>query len=260
MIKLNEIEDILNIIKSCSKIALKYYNKDDVEVSFKSDHSPITKADLEISKLATISLKRNFKNDVIISEEKKIKDNEFNCDRFWLIDPIDGTKEFINKSGNFTINFALVILGKPVFGIICQPTTSSVWYTFNNKSYKIVDTFNIEDASIINASYFNEKKPKLICSSNNIASGLENWIKLIKPISIKNIGSSLKFCLMAEGKFTIYPRNLPTMEWDTAAGHSILKCAGGNIFTLNGIELYYGKKNFKNKNFVAFGKKREISL
>ena len=254
MIKLNEIEDILNIIKSCSKIALKYYNKDDVEVSFKSDHSPITKADLEISKLATISLKRNFKNDVIISEEKKIKDNEFNCDRFWLIDPIDGTKEFINKSGNFTINFALVILGKPVFGIICQPTTSSVWYTFNNKSYKIVDTFNIEDASIINASYFNEKKPKLICSSNNIASGLENWIKLIKPISIKNIGSSLKFCLMAEGKFTIYPRNLPTMEWDTAAGHSILKCAGGNIFTLNGVELYYGKKNFKNKNFVAFGK------
>ncbi len=254
MIKFCEIKKILNIIKSCSKIAMKHYNNNNLKVSFKDDYSPITRADIEISEVATEKLKKIFQNDVIISEEKKIKNTEFNCDRFWLIDPIDGTKEFLKKSGNFTINFALIVLGKPIFGIICQPTTSSVWYNFEGKSYKISNSFNIEKSFMIEASQFNEKKPKLICSSSNYETGLESWIKLIDPINTKYIGSSLKFCLMAEGKFTIYPRNIPTMEWDTAAGQSILKSSGGNIFTLNGLELYYGKKDLKNKSFVAFGK------
>ena len=89
----------------------------------------------------------------------------------------------------------------------------------------------------------------MICSSTNLKSGIKNWLNMINPLKISDIGSSLKFCYLAEGKFDIYPRSIPTMEWDTAAGHSILKASGGNIFTTNGLELYYGKNNFKNNNY-----------
>ena len=93
-----------------------------------------------------------------------------------------------------------------------------------------------------------------------LKSGIKSWLNIIKPLKISDVGSSLKFCYLAEGKYDIYPRSIPTMEWDTAAGHSILKASGGNIFTTNGLELYYGKNHFKNGNFIAFSNYKNFPL
>ena len=258
MISYNEIKKIIDIVRECNEIALKHFYDKNLNVRIKEDYSPVTNADLEISKLASIKLKKLFPNDLIISEENYSDRIKNKNKRFWLIDPIDGTKEFINKSGFFTINFGLVFNNEPVFGIITQPTTSSTWYNYNNKAYKISKSFEINDSKELKPKYIDLSKLNMICSSTNYKSGLKKWLDTIKPIKIEDIGSSLKFCYMAEGKYNIYPRTIPTMEWDTAAGHSILKASGGNIFTSNGLELFYNKQNFKNQNFIAFGKFKKI--
>ena len=260
MIKYDEIKNIIKIIEECSAVALTFYKKKHLEISIKDDNSPVTKADLEISRIATNKLSEMFPNDKIISEENVINLNEVDMTRYWLIDPIDGTKEFITKSGFFTINFALISNNKPVFGIICQPTTSSIWFNNNNKAYKIEKTYNILDAKELKPKTINYNKLNMICSSTNLKSGIKNWLNMINPLKISDIGSSLKFCYLAEGKYDIYPRSIPTMEWDTAAGHSILKASGGNIFTTNGLELYYGKNHFKNDNFIAFSNYKNFPL
>ena len=252
MIKYHEIQKIIEIIRECSTIALKFYAQENLEVSIKNDNSPVTKADLEISKIATNKLSEIFPNDKIISEENITYLNKVDKNRYWLIDPIDGTKEFIAKSGFFTINFALISNNNPIFGIISQPTTSSTWFNNNNTAYKITNSYNIKDAKKLKPKTINYDKLNMICSSTNFKSGFKSWLNIINPLKIIDIGSSLKFCYLAEGKYNIYPRSIPTMEWDTAAGHSILKASGGNIFTTNGLELYYGKNNFKNNSFIAF--------
>ena len=152
MIKYNEIQKIIEIISECSTIALKFYAQKQLEVSIKNDNSPVTKADLEISNIATKKLSEIFPDDKIISEENITHLSKVDKNRYWLIDPIDGTKEFIAKSGFFTINFALILNNKPTFGIISQPTTSSIWFNNNNTAYKITNSYNITDAE--------ELKPK----------------------------------------------------------------------------------------------------
>ena len=157
MIKHDEIKKIILIIKECSAIALKFHKQKNLKISIKDDNSPVTKADLEISRIATNKLSEIFPNDKIISEENITHLNNVDMDRYWLIDPIDGTKEFITKSGFFTINFALILNNKPIFGIICQPTTSSIWFNSNNTAYKISKTFNIKDAKKLKPRIINFK-------------------------------------------------------------------------------------------------------
>ncbi len=260
MIEYENIKKVIDILKECSDVALKFHKQKNLEISIKDDKSPVTKADLEISRIATNKLYEIFPNDKIISEENITQLSKVDMGRYWLIDPIDGTKEFITKSDFFTINFALISNNKPVFGIICQPTTSSIWFNNNNTAYKILKTFNIKDAVELKPKTINYNKLNIICSSTNLKSGIKSWLNIIKPLKISDIGSSLKFCYLAEGKYDIYPRSIPTMEWDTAAGHSILKASGGNIFTTSGLELYYGKNNFKNNNFIAFSNFKNFPL
>ncbi len=254
MIKKSKLIKLINVAQSCSVIARDYFYKlKQNKIYLKNDKSPVTSADLEINKLAITELKKLFPNDIIISEECK-KKVEFNLEeKFWLVDPIDGTKEFIDGSENFTINFALIHLNQCVFGLIAQPCTNTVWFTFKKKSWKIKDSYDIKHAKIIKCKKFQKEKIRLIASKNHFDSELKAWINLINPTKIANVGSSIKFCKLAEGQYDVYPRNLPTSEWDTAAGHSILKYAGGNILTTNGLELYYGKNKFRNGRFVAVG-------
>ncbi len=252
MIKKKQLVSLLTLAEECSSCAKQYfysnnYNKFDL----KNDRSPITKADLEVNKIALKGLKKIFPNDLIISEESFKNPIKNSKNRFWLIDPIDGTKEFISGNINFTINFALIFLNKAVFGLIVQPCKNIVWYSYKNKSWKIENSYNFSDSYPIKTRNFNTKEIKLISSKNHADSELEHWIELINPKSKITIGSSIKFCKIAEGEADVYPRNNPTMEWDTAAGHSILKFAGGNVFTNNGLELRYGKFNLKNSSFVA---------
>ena len=223
----------------------------------KDDYSPLTSADLEVNDIIINGMQSIFPNDIIISEENYNSSFSSNYEKFWLIDPIDGTKEFINGNENFSVNFSLINFNSPIFGLVAQPSTKTVWYNFNNKSWKIKDGFDIKNSEQIKCKNIIQDNFKVIASKNHTNIKLDDWIKLIKPSDVINIGSSIKFCLIAEGFADIYPRNTPTMEWDTAAGHSILKSAGGNILTENGLELAYGKTEFKNKNFVAIGKTKK---
>ncbi len=259
MIKKKEIIQLLKIAKSCCECAMYYFNSIQREqFELKKDNSPLTKADLQVNEIATKGLSKLFPMDQIISEENISKNLTSEVDKFWLIDPIDGTKEFINGNENFTVNFGLINFNKAIFGLIAQPYTNNVWYTFDQKSWKIKNTFNISDAKEIKCSQIDLSKSRIIASKSHGNQDLETMMNILKPKEILNIGSSLKFCLLAEGIADIYPRNAPTMEWDTAAGHSILKNAGGNVLSENGIELNYKKAEFKNKNFVAFGKTNKI--
>ncbi len=255
MITRFKLKKLIELSKSCSECAMYHYNSSErLNYKYKKDKSPLTKADLAVNKIAVNGIKNIFQNDQIISEENF---NEFRGKlnkKFWLIDPIDGTKEFIFGNSYFSVNFALIYLNKVVFGLIVQPVTNCVWFTYEHKSWKIDGSFDIERSYQIKASVVKPDNIRLLATKNHGNIDLENWIKIVKPIKRVSIGSSLKFCYLSEGLFDIYIRNTPTSEWDVSAGHAILKNAGGNVFTENGLELQYGKVNLKNKIFIATGK------
>ena len=256
MINSKQLINMINLAKECNLCAMSFFRQlDNTQVIFKKDESPLTKADIEVNKIAINGLKKNFPNISIVSEELESSHNFLENDKpFWLVDPIDGTKEFINKNPNFTVNFALIKNNLPVFGLIAQPFTDTIWYSFRGKAWKIEKDYKIEKSEQIQCSKINYNKISTFSSSSHRSKELEDWITLVKPQKDINIGSSIKFCHLAEGKADLYPRTSPTMEWDIAAGHSILKAAGGNVYCDAGLEMRYGKVNFKNTNFLAFGK------
>ena len=254
MINQENILAIIELIRKCNECAVFHFNNMS-KISYKNDFSPVTKGDVEVSEIAVSGLKNIFPNTSIISEESyRSKQNFYVANYFWLVDPIDGTKEFINKSENFTINFALIKNYSSIFGIISKPITGQIWFNFNSRAFKLDKDQNFKKAKQIYCNNFNYKQIKTVSSFSHRGKNLENWINLVKPKSQENLGSSIKFCMLAEGVADLYPRNSPTMEWDIAAGHSILKAAGGNILTESGMEIQYGKADFKNKNFLAHGK------
>ena len=260
MINKNKIIKIIELAKKCNECALHHFKEfDNKLISYKNDNSPLTNADIEVNDIAVTGLKKLFPSVKIISEEHYKSNDEFkNKKYFWLIDPIDGTKEFISKRPNFTVNFALIKHNSPIFGLIAQPTTGTIWYNFDNKSWKLDKGQHFKNSKRIQCSDINYKKLRTLSSFNHRSNELEDWMSFVKPISDKDIGSSIKFCYLAEGKVDFYPRTSPTMEWDIAAGHSILKSAGGNVISASGVEIKYGKMKFLNDIFLAHGKTQNI--
>ena len=256
MISERKIIKLIDLARKCNLCAMFHFkNLDRTQVDYKEDLSPLTKADIEVNNIAVEGLKKLFPDIEIVSEESKNSHNSLKNNKvFWLVDPIDGTKEFISKSPNFTVNFALIKNNFPVFGLIAQPHTDTVWYNYDNKAWKLEKNYKFENAKQIECSTINYSKITTLSSLNHRTKELENWMSLVKPFKDIDVGSSIKFCYLAEGKVDIYPRTAPTMEWDIAAGHSILKAAGGNLYCDNGFEMQYGKIDFKNPNFLAFGK------
>ena len=260
MITKNKIIEIIDLAKKCNECALDHFKEfDDKSVSYKYDNSPLTNADIKVNDIAVAGLKNLFPSIKIISEELYNSENFFkNKKYFWLIDPIDGTKEFINKSPNFTVNFALIKNNSPIFGLIAQPTTGTIWFNFKNKAWKLDRDQDFKSSQRIKCTEINYQKLRTLSSLHHRSKELEDWMTFVKPISDQDIGSSIKFCYLAEGKVDFYPRTSPTMEWDIAAGHSILKSAGGNVISDSGIEIKYGKMKFLNDIFLAHGKTQNI--
>ena len=260
MITKNKIVKIIELAKKCNECALNHFKKfDNKSISYKDDNSPLTEADIKVNNIAVHGLQKLFPNIEIVSEEFYNSKQIFkNRKYFWLIDPIDGTKEFINRSPYFTVNFALIKHNSPIFGLIAQPTTGTIWYNFNNKAWRLNKGQDFKNSQKIQCKEINYKKLRTLSSFNHRSKTLENWISFVKPISDQDIGSSIKFCYLAEGKVDFYPRTSPTMEWDIAAGHSILKSAGGNVISDSGIEIKYGKMKFLNDIFLAHGKTKNI--
>ena len=244
----NDFKDITGFLRDISKKAsnkiLDIYNHS-FDVKKKLDDSPLTKADLESNDIICKSLEKEFPNIPVISEENRIRDYKEAV--FFLVDPLDGTKEFINKNGEFTVNIGLVIDNISRLGVIEIPVTGVQYFSDGESSFKF-EKKNLKKISSLNK----RKKLKIVVSRSHLDSFTINLLKKIKnEHSTLKVGSSIKFCLVAEGEADLYLRKGNTMEWDTAAGSAIIKTSHSKIYDFNLKELKYGKKDLRNSSFIV---------
>ncbi|WP_375326206.1 3'(2'),5'-bisphosphate nucleotidase CysQ [Candidatus Tisiphia endosymbiont of Nemotelus uliginosus] len=240
------IESLKNLIIKAGEIAL-LQREIGLKVSYKEDNSPVTNADIEISELIYHNLTRLAPNISIICEEREIA--PLTADSFWLIDPIDGTKSYIKGDSTYTINIGLIERGTPTIGLIYQPTIRKLYYTDHNNFLRIEQDGIEEKLSTLPKSYCNA-----VLSSHSSNVDTKNFLEKHLITEVVSIPSSIKLCLVAEGKCDIYPKFGPTMEWDIAAGHALIRANGGNIVDLEGKELTYKKDNYKNPSFYAYSR------
>ena len=243
-------------------------NKNKIEIEYKTDSSPLTLADkMAHNKIFEILSESGYP---IISEEGNfIKYNERkNWNRYWLVDPLDGTKEFLNKKENFTVNIALIEKNIPIIGVVILPASSTIYVGYSGGSYKLtkgVDYFNDNDLFQLVSEEFQtlnklsvSKKIKnnftISISSSHLNNDTKNFIKSLESefgtIEKISVGSSIKLCLVAEGKVDCYPRLGFTYEWDTAAAQAVVKFAGGHIFKFDPdlpVISYFNYKKFSNR-------------
>tara|TARA_X000001036_G_scaffold274967_1_gene255384 strand:- start:545 stop:1291 length:747 start_codon:yes stop_codon:yes gene_type:complete len=238
------INEIKRIVKEAGVEIIKIYKSDDYYINYKSDNSPVTKADKISNEIITRELFKAF-NYPIISEEEPVKYEErIDWVRFFLIDPLDGTKNFISKNGEFSINIALIEKNKPILGVVYNPLNKDIYYAELGKgAFK-------NHTRILNKS----RRKNLIAADSIFHSSLltQNFFKEHNIQKVLKFGSSIKICKLAEGLIDVYPRLNGTKEWDTAASHIIAKEAGCKLIDiLTKEELVYNKNNFKNNFFIA---------
>ena len=251
------LESIIDISKNAGYSILNIYNDKNKykNIEIKKDNSPLTLADKASNEIICNSLKKITPRIPILSEEgTEISYQERKkWNKFWLVDPLDGTKEFIKRNGEFTVNIALIKNSKPILGVVYAPVLDTTWYGAKNTgSFKIVGNSSSEKINVINI--IDKNKNIKIVSSRSHANNpkLDEYTSQFDKFKLIKMGSSIKICLVAEGSAHYYPRFGPTMEWDTAAAHAIVKYAGGNIFNINSdLELKYNKSNLLNPGFLV---------
>ena len=234
------------------KVVMAVYEKD-FDVDFKEDESPITEADLKANEVICRELKSLYPEIPILSEENKQIPYETRkgWNRFWLVDPVDGTKEFIKKNGEFTVNIALIENRKPILGVVYAPALEDLYTgTLDGGAYKngkrlpLKDNLTPEESLTVVAS-----RSHLSQETEDFIANLKSKTKTVETISK---GSSLKLCLVAEGVADYYPRLAPTMEWDTAAAHTVCLAAGKKVYRHdNNEDLTYNKENLLNPWFIV---------
>lgn len=244
-------------IKAGKEILDVYYNSD-FNVEFKSDNSPLTIADKRAHH-AILEILDQTEIPVLSEEGKTIPFEErINWKLFWLVDPLDGTKEFVKRNDEFTVNIALIENATPIAGVVYVPVTKNLYWGNMEGSFKAFAENENEPFSNIQRLPLNLQKNSFVVagSKSHMNTETERYIKSLdtkgKTVEMKSKGSSLKICMVAEGDADIYPRLAPTMEWDTAAGHAIVKFAGKEIFQYeNKKPLGYNKENLLNPWFVV---------
>jgi 3'(2'), 5'-bisphosphate nucleotidase len=223
----------------------------------KADRSPVTDADHAAEAIIVAGLRGLTPDTPVVAEEEMAAGRIPVIDHrpFWLVDPLDGTKEFIKRNGEFTVNIALIEDGKPTLGIVLAPDSDTLW---RGTAGLGADKSEKDGAFAAIATRTPPAHGLTACSSRSHAvfSDLDIWFRRegITVVERVQAGSSLKFCLIAEGKADIYPRFGPTNEWDTAAGQGVLEAAGGEVVTTDGKPLVYGKPRFSNPHFIARSK------
>jgi 3'(2'), 5'-bisphosphate nucleotidase len=241
------IEQISSIARAAGAKILPIYNSD-VTVTYKSDASPLTNADQAAHDFICAALPDI--NDFPIVSEEDAESHTLSHASFWLVDPLDGTKEFLKRTGDFTVNIALIIDGIASVGVVYAPVKDLLYATDGRSAWK-------EEAGAprqtIRCRKSDSSKLCIVASKDHAGPEVEALLQRLPGAQLASMGSSLKFCLVAEGKADIYPRFGPTMEWDTAAAHSVLAVAGGAIYSLDGKILKYNKRGLKNGAFVAVG-------
>lgn len=245
------IEDIVRITRLAGDAILEIYKRS-YSVDFKDDKSPLTEADLAAHAFIVDSLSKLTPDIPIVSEEMTEEEKTANQgDRFWLVDPLDGTKEFLKKTGQFTVNIALVEDGEPVLGVVHTP---AIRLTYWAKRGEGVFKQEGDDSPVqIQARKASEQSMAVVASRDHAGPLVKELLSNYPDAESTSMGSSLKFCLIAEGKADIYLRDVPTMEWDTAAAHCIVNEAGGSVTLLNQEPLCYNKTGLKNPSIVTIG-------
>jgi 3'(2'), 5'-bisphosphate nucleotidase len=238
------------------KQIMAVYAEEEIPVDWKADDSPLTQADLRAHQAIADFLAHNLPSLQIISEEDGTHTAVVFEDIFLLVDPLDGTKEFIKRTGDFTVNIGLIIRGVAKLGIVYLPVQDKLYATTSEGSAIVVSaaskTSAVRQQERITVRKVPVEGPTLVMSASHSSDETRDYCTLYKPADTLSAGSSLKFCKVAEGKADYYPRLGRTMEWDTAAAHAVLKSAGGNVFSLkDGEELRYGKPGIDNSYFVA---------
>jgi len=225
---------------------------------YKADGSPVTVADLAADEVIRARLKRSLPELPVVTEETSATAPPVCADRFILVDPLDGTKEFIQGRSEFTVNIALIEDGTPVAGAVYAPALHQL-YVGGRNAYKL-DTRTTSGGELSFSKMHSIKVRKApaqgcraVVSRSHLDTATKQWLERHGISDLAPSGSSLKFCVIAEGEADVYPRLGPTMEWDTAAGHAVLLAAGGTVTDLNGCPLRYGKPDYRNGDFLAWG-------
>lgn len=245
------LEDVIGMAREAGELVLEVY-RSDFEVRGKEDASPVTEADERAETLILQALAARTPDIPVISEEAAAGGRVPEVgQRFWLVDPLDGTKEFISRNGEFTVNIALIDQGEPVLGVVLAPALDRLFAGATGCGAFVEQAGTRE---MIRCRAVAEKGLDVVASrSHGDAEALDNFLDGRKVHSLKSAGSSLKICLVAAGEADLYPRLGRTMEWDIAAGHAVLAAAGGQICTLAGDALRYGKPGLDNPHFFARG-------
>ena len=250
---LNSLLDQAKIAASmASEEILKVYQSDDFEIKAKNDQSPLTRADHAAHQVIASILE---KTDIpILSEEGPLipYSRRKKWETFWMIDPLDGTKEFIKKNGEFTVNIALIHHNQPIIGVVQRPVTNDLYYA-SKASGAQKNGKNIQCA----AFDLHQSGIKVVASRSHLNPETQVFLDTLINPKIISKGSSLKLMIVAEGEAHLYPRFAPTMEWDTAAAQIIVEEAGGKVFIQNSkMRVHYNKENLLNPFFLVQGKEK----
>ena len=247
----NIVENLIDTFLSAGKISLELREKG-LTKKTKSDNTPVSNGDIEVNNLVTKKIVELTPNIPIVSEETSDNKSIDDLKDFWLIDPIDGTYDYINNLDEFTINAGLIINKKPAAGLIFAPAKKRMFFSYGeNQAFELIDGKNIR----LNCSKnFQKNNIKFVSYSNKIKPEIEKIHKELNVKSFVRMKSSLKFCVIASGEFDGYVAEPRACEWDIAAGHAILSHAGGKVTDFNGNEVLYGKKDFKNPSLILKNK------
>ena len=247
------VEPIVALARDAGSAILEVYSTD-FDVQEKDDESPLTQADLASHRWIDAGLKALTPEFPIISEESGLPDYDERraWKRYWIVDPLDGTKEFVNRNGEFTVNIALIEDGRPVLGVVHVPVQNKTYIGCQGLGAQRRE--GDQDAVSIRVSESSETTLRVVGSRSHRGASLDAFLERVGEHEMIPMGSSLKFCVVAEGGADLYPRLGPTSEWDTAAAQAVVEQAGGRVVTLDGKPMKYNAKaDILNPHFMVIG-------
>jgi 3'(2'), 5'-bisphosphate nucleotidase len=246
------LEPVLEIAAEAGRAILQIYDSD-FAVELKEDRSPLTQADRAAHRIIVEGLNRLAVRLPVLSEESAVSDIEDRrrWERYWLVDPLDGTKEFVKRNGEFTVNIALIEGHKPVLGVVTAPVLGTAYAgSVGSGAFKLTAGARAG----IEVRRPAAEPLRVVGSRSHASPELHAFLETLGPHELKSMGSSLKICLVAEGEADLYPRLGPTSEWDTAAAQAVLISAGGSMIDLEGLPLTYNaRETLLNPYFLALG-------
>lgn len=254
------LPEIIKISRAAGAAILKVYEEGDFSIEIKADDSPLTQADLAAHEIIVAGLNELASEIPVLSEESDAIDYETRAQwhRYFLVDPLDGTKEFINRNGEFTVNIALIDDGVPIMGVVYVPV-KDILYAASQVGEKLAYCIENNERRTIKTRALHQNQPLTLVASRRhggdaLVSMVQQLERSFPAVDTMNMGSSLKLCLVAEGQADIYPRLAPTSEWDTAAAQAIVEAAGGLVLDVDFEPLRYNTKaSLLNPHFLVFG-------